>query len=112
MVSKPTGRPKGTTIAVQMRINRIARLLANGATRSECIQYAKAEWNIGEAMTDRYMQRAREIIRKDWEIDRPTFTAELLSQLATLQKEARKSNMPQIALGCINSMAKIARITS
>jgi hypothetical protein len=54
---------------------------------------------------------AREILKADWDIDRRTFTAELLSQLASLQKECRKNgNQAHVALGCINTMAKIAHI--
>ena len=102
---------KGTTIAqTELRINRIARLLANGATRSECVQYGAAEWGLKPRQIDNYIQRAREILRADWEIDRKTFVAELLSQLATLQKDARKSNQPHVALGCINTAARIARV--
>lgn len=102
---------KGTTIAqTELRINRIARLLANGATRSECLQYGATEWGLKPRQIDNYIQRAREILRADWEIDRKTFVAELLSQLATLQKDARKSNQPHVALGCINTAARIARV--
>ena len=101
----------GTTIAqTELRINRIARLLANGATRSECVQYGASEWGLKPRQIDKYIQRARELLVADWEIDRKTFVAELLSQLATLQKEARKSNQPHVALGCINTAARIARV--
>jgi hypothetical protein len=102
---------KGTTLAqTELRVNRIARLLANGATRSECVQYGASEWGLQPRMIDKYIQRARELLRADWEIDRKTFVAELLSQLASLQKEARKSNQPHVALGCINTAARIARV--
>ena len=84
---------KSTKIEIDMRVNRIARLLANGAVRSEIVQYC------GERMggslngqTDTYIAKARDLIRADWETDRLTFTAEILAQLATLQKEARKQN--------------------
>ena len=96
--------------AMDMRINRIARLLANGGTRSDCIQYASREWGVGPRSTDTLIARAREILRDDWEIDRRTFTAELLSQLASLQKESRKNGQGHIALGCINSAAKLAQL--
>jgi hypothetical protein len=102
---------KGTTkVQNDMRVNRMARLLANGATRSECCQYAAAEWNVAPRTADRYIASARELLRADWEIDRKTFVAELLSQLASLQKEARKTNQPHVALGCINTAARIARV--
>ena len=46
----------------------------------------------------------------DFDIGRRTFTAELMSQLASLQKEARKNGQPHVALGCINTMARIAHV--
>jgi len=96
--------------AMDMRINRIARLLANGGTRSDCMQYAATQWGISTRSTDELIARARKILRDDWEIDRRTFTAELLSQLASLQKESRKNGQGHIALGCINSAAKLAQL--
>ena len=101
---------KSTAAKVEMRVNRVARLLANGATRSESVQYGSSEWGVGSRQVDKYIQKARKVLRADWEIDRQTMVAELLSQLATLQKEARKTNNPSVALGCINSAARIARI--
>lgn len=96
--------------AMDMRVNRIARLLANGGTRSDCMQYAAAQWGIATRSTDELIARARQVLRDDWEIDRRTFTAELLSQLASLQKESRKNGQGHIALGCINSAAKLAQL--
>lgn len=99
-----------TKAKVEMRVNRIARLLSNGATRSECVQYGSNEWGIGARQVDKYIHRARELLRADWEMDRQTMVAELLSQCATLQKEARKQGNLNAALGCINSAARLARI--
>ena len=48
-----------TKAKVEMRVNRIARLLANGATRSECVQYGSNEWGIGARQIDKYIHRAR-----------------------------------------------------
>ncbi len=93
-----------------MRINRVARLLANGAVRSEILQYAAKEWEASDRTADTYIARARELIRADWETDRLTFTAEILAQLATLQKEARKQNNLGAALGCIKTAAQIAQV--
>ena len=102
--------PKSTKAEMEHRVNRVVRLLSNGATRSEITQYAAAEWGCKQRAVDEYIKRATEIMKKDWDIDRRTFTAELMSQLASLQKECRKGNQPHVALGCINTMAKIAHI--
>ena len=101
---------KSTKIEVDMRVNRVARLLASGAVRSDICQYAAKEWDCSERQTDRYIAAARDLIRADWESDRLTFTAEILAQLASLQKEARKTNNLNAALGCIKTAAQITQI--
>ena len=102
---------KSTKAEVEYRVNRVARLLSNGAVRSEIHEYCKREWGVGRSAGDAYIKKASEILKADWDIDRRTFTAELMSQLASLQKECRKNgNQAHVALGCINTMAKIAHI--
>jgi hypothetical protein len=101
---------KATNAEAEYRRNRVARLLSNGATRSEVKQYCASEWGLRPRQCDTYIQQATEILKADWDIDRRTFTAEIMSQLASLQKEARKTNQSAVALGCINSMARIAQI--
>jgi hypothetical protein len=102
---------KSTKAEMEYRVNRIVRLLSNGAVRSEIIEYCAKEWGVTKASADNYIGKANKIIKADWDIDRRTFTAELLSQLASLQKECRKNgNQAHVALGCINTMAKIAHI--
>jgi len=102
---------KATAAEKEYRINRVARLLSNGAVRSEIIQYGCSEWGVSDRTVDKYIKAASDILKADWDIDRRTFTAELLSQLASLQKECRKNgNQAHVALGCINTMAKIAHI--
>ena len=102
---------KATAAEMEYRVNRVVRLLSNGAVRSEIIEYAKKEWGVSRGSADNYIARATKILKADWDIDRRTFTAELMSQLASLQKECRKNgNQAHVALGCINTMAKIAHI--
>ena len=74
------------------------------------MQYCAKEWDVAERQSDTYIAKAREIIRADWESDRLTFTAEILAQLASLQKEARKTNNLNAALGCIKTAAQITQI--
>ena len=70
---------KSTKIEMDMRINRVARLLANGAVRSEILQYAAKEWEASERTADTYIARARDILRADWETDRLTFSTSIVT---------------------------------
>ena len=94
------------------RINKVAKLLSVGTTRSEIIHFGSSEWGVSQRTIENYIQLAREILKQDFDVDRRQFTAEVLAQYASLQKEARKGGQLSVALGCINSMAKVAQVMS
>ena len=96
----------------EFRVNKVARLMSVGTVRSDILQFASAEWGVTQRTVDSYISDAREILKQDFDIDRRQFTAEVLAQYASLAKEARKSGQPTVALGCINSMAKVGQVMS
>jgi hypothetical protein len=104
---------KGTTKAeTEQRAQRFARIIANGGRRSDCIRYAVENWGVGEAACGRYLAMARNQLKADWDIERPQMIADLLSQCSTLQIEARRAGQYHIALGAINTAAKLAQLCS
>ena len=105
-------KKKATQSEKDYRTFKIAAFLARGVTRSEIIKYTAAEWGVKLRQTEQYIADARIILKKDFDIDRRQFTADVFSQHSTLQKEARNNGQLHVALGCINAMAKIAQITT
>ena len=104
---------KGTTKAeTEMRVQVFARIIANGGRRSDCIQHAAENWGVCTRTADNYLDAAREQLRADWDLQRPQMVADLLSQCATLQQEAREKGHLHIALGAINTAARLAQICS
>mgnify|MGYP003132510234 FL=1 len=104
---------KGTTKAeTEMRAQRFARIIANGGRRSDCLRYAAENWGVKERACDRYLLMARDMLKADWDIERPQMIADLLSQCSTLQMEARRAGQYHIALGAINTAAKLAQLCS
>lgn len=105
--------PRSTVAESEIRTQAIADLLASGATRMRCMQFAAENWGISTRQTDEYIARARELLRANWSnIQREQMVAELLTQYATLQQEARNQNHLAVALGCINSAARLAQLVS
>ena len=96
----------------EFRVNKVANLLSVGTVRSEIIHFGSSEWGVSQRTVENYIQTAREILKQDFDVDRRQFTAEVLSQYASLAKEARKSGQLTVALGCINSMAKVGQVMS
>ena len=103
---------KGTQAETIVRAQRFARIIANGGRRSDCVRYASENWGVGERSVAKYLQIAREELKKDWDMERPQMLADLLAQCSTLQMEARRSGQYHIALGAINTAAKLAHLVS
>ena len=103
---------KGTQAVTIVRAQRLARIIANGGRRSDCVRYASENWGVGERSVAKYLQIARSELKKDWDMERPQMIADLLAQCSTLQMEARRSGQYHIALGAINTAAKLAHLVS
>ena len=104
---------KGTTQAeTELRIRKFVQIIANGGRRSDCLQYASKKWGVTDRTADNYLAAARDQLRADWDLERPQMIADLLSQCSTLQLEARKAKQFHIALGAINTAARLAKLVS
>ena len=103
---------KGTQAETIVRSQKFARIIANGGRRSDCVRYASENWGVGERSVDKYLEIARAELKKDWDMERPQMVADLLAQCSTLQMEARRSVQYHIALGAINTAAKLAHLCS
>ena len=103
---------KGTKAETVIRSQKFARIIANGGRRSDCVRYASENWGVGERTVDKYLNIAREELKRDWDMERPQMVADLLAQCSTLQMEARRSGQFHIALGAINTAAKLAHLVS
>ena len=103
---------KGTQAETVVRAQRNARIIANCVRRSDCVRYASENWGVGDRSVDKYLEIARAELKKDWDMERPQMIADLLAQCSTLQMEARRSGQYHIALGAINTAAKLAHLVS
>tara|TARA_R100000734_G_scaffold2750_1_gene2708 strand:+ start:787 stop:1107 length:321 start_codon:yes stop_codon:yes gene_type:complete len=103
---------KGTQAETIIRAQKFARIIANGGRRSDCVRYAAENWGVQERAVDKYLGIARDQLKADWDMERPQMIADLLSQCSTLQMEARRAGQYHIALGAINTAAKLAHLCS
>ena len=103
---------ESSKIEIDLRVQKLSRIIATGGRRADCLRYARENWGVSEATVDNYLKKAREDIKKDWDIERPQMIADLLAQCSTLQMEARRAGQFHIALGAINTAAKLADLCS
>ena len=105
-----TGVQRSTKAIKEYRVHKIARMMAQGANRMDCIQYATSEWGVSESQGVRLYKESLAKTREIWEMERTDFAALLLSQLNDLHKKTSSRQNDSVTLGCINSAAKIARL--
>ena len=103
---------KGTKIETVIRSRKLGEIIARGGRRSDCVRYASKNWGVSSKTADKYLEIARAELKKDWDMERPQMVADLLAQCSTLQMEARRSGQYHIALGAINTAAKLAHLCS
>ena len=103
---------RGTKAETVIRAKEFARIIANGGRRSDCIEFAEQNWGLKPSACNQYLQLARDQLKADWDIERPQMIADLLSQCSTLQMEARRAGQYHIALGAINTAARLAQLCS
>lgn len=101
-------RNRATAATLEHRTAEIMRLLVTGSSRRDVLDHAAATWDLSSRQTDRLLAKARAEIRADWNIERPDFTAELFSQISTLQMESWEKGNLRVALACINAKARLA----
>jgi hypothetical protein len=104
------GKTRCTAAEKQFRTMRFARMIANGATRSDLLQYGAQEWGLSSRMVDEYRAFAMKELEADWNLDRQAYAAVLLSQLNIVHKKSMEGGNLAVTLGCINTAAKIAKL--
>jgi len=102
--------PRASAAEKQYRVNRLFNLIRNGGTRTDCIRFAEQQWGMPESTAEKYLIEVRAQLKKDFELDRQQFAAELMQQVSSIAMEARRTNQLNIALGAANTLAKLAQI--
>ena len=101
MAKKPTRAEK------ELRVNQVVRMLVNCASRSSIIRYAADEWGVSGRTTDKYIAEARQILKKDADIDRHDYLASRLQTIDTIVQKALKSGQLSNAIGALKLQSEL-----
>ena len=102
---------KATNVEIQHRVQTVARLLINCVPRSQIIHHARENWGVKDDMTDKYISRARELVRQDYEVERKDFIATRLGTLDKVVQEGMKSNQLGVVVGALKLQAELTQVT-
>tara|TARA_B110000444_G_C18722866_1_gene539380 strand:+ start:378 stop:701 length:324 start_codon:yes stop_codon:yes gene_type:complete len=100
---------KSTNLQIQERVNTVYQLLIKSYSRFEIVQYASEKWGVGDRQADEYLARARQLIAKDSEIERPEWLAAAIARLVEYEKRAGRDDQIPVAIKALETQAKLLR---
>ena len=101
---------KSTHAEVDRRVHIVVKLLSSAKTNSYIRQHAATEWGASVRQTDRYIARAREIIRADYSVDRSDFLGSRLALLDEIIEASIKCKQHSNAVGALKLQAQLTRL--
>ncbi len=94
---------KSTNIEIDERINTVYKLLLEGNSRTQILQYGADTWDLKPRQLEEYIKRARDYQRLDAELERPEWLHESLCALKDIQRKATNKNQYSTALKAIEA---------
>ncbi len=98
---------RSTKVEKNFRVDTVYKLLSEGNSRGQIIQFGTSQWNVSDRQVDTYIADAREKLLADAEMERPAWVAEALQRLRTYEQAAYKSRQNQVAINAVQAQAKL-----
>ena len=76
---------RSTKVEKNFRVDTVYKLLSEGNSRGQILQFAANQWNVSDRQVDTYIAEARDKLLADCELERPAWVAEALQRLRTLR---------------------------
>ena len=92
------------------RIHAVVKLLPSAKTSSYVCRYTRDEWGVSQATAERYMKRAREIIRADYSVERSDFRGTRLALLDEIIEASIRCKQHSNAVGALKLQAQLTRL--
>lgn len=100
---------KSTNVEIDERVNAVYDLLLRAYSRTQILRYSADQWGVAERTVETYIQRARQLMQLDAELERPQWLAAAIARLTEYERRASESNQLGIALKALEDQAKLLR---
>ena len=101
---------KSNSAEIDRRVHTIVKLLSSAKISSYIRRFAKEEWGVSESQADRYLARARDIIRADYSVDRSDFLGSRLALLDEIIEASIRTKQHSNAVGALKLQAQLTRL--
>ena len=98
---------RSTKVEKNFRVDTVYKLLSEGNSRGQIIQFAANQWNVSDRQVDTYIAEARDKLLADAEMERPAWVAEALQRLRTYEQAAYKNKQNQVAINAVQAQARL-----
>jgi hypothetical protein len=98
---------RSTATETKFRVDAVYKLLSEAWSRQQIVQFAATEWGVSPRQTDTYIQRARELLLADAEMQRPAWLAEALQRLRVYEQSAYRRGQIQTAVNSLTAQARL-----
>ena len=101
---------KSDKAEIDRRVHTVVRLLSTAKTSSYILQFCSEEWGVTSRQAQTYMQRAREIIKADYSVERHDFLGTRLALLDEIIEASIRSKQHSNAIGALKLQAQLTRL--
>ena len=104
---------KSDKAGIDRRIHAVVKLLSSAKTNSYILRFCAEEWGgCGgqKRQAETYIQRAREIIKADYSVERSEFLSTRLAPLDEIIEASIRSKQHSNAVGALKLQAQLTRL--
>ena len=101
---------KSDKAEVDRRIHAVVKLLSSAKTNSYILQFCTEEWGVQKRQAETYLQRAREIIKADYSVERSDFLGTRLALLDEIIEASIRCKQHSNAVGALKLQAQLTRL--
>ena len=102
---------KSDKAEIDRRIHAVVKLVSSAKTNSYILRFCAEEWGgVQKRQAETYIQRAREIIKADYSVERSDFLGTRLALLDEIIEASIRCNQHSNAVGALKLQAQLTRL--
>ena len=101
---------KSNKAEIDRRIHTVVKLLSSAKTSSYILRFCSEEWGVTNRQAQTYLQRAREIIKADYSVERSDFFGTRLALLDAIIESSIRLKQHSNAVGALKLQAQQTRL--
>jgi len=95
---------------INRRIHTVVKLLSSAKRNSYILRFSAEEWRVQRQQAETYLQRAREIIKADYSVERSDFLGTRLALLDEIIEASIRCKQHSNAVGALKLEAQPTRL--